>query len=575
MVKNGKAFLFQIMLLCLSSFLYADQAKRITLQLLDANGESLDKIGKNIPCIVRLTMQNISHAKEPNFIPGFQHAKVQKGNTSKSHKISLNGSEHITSVEYIVVVDREQEITFGPYSCDGVTSNSITCKVVGTSGHVHKDKKADLVIMKVHVPQKKYVVGQKVLVHIVLLQQKNEQFTDIGHDQLSCAGCKIGKSFVINSAGITEKINDVEYIKQEYIVEVYPQSAGNFSIPPLQGYYIQNYQAAAYSFWLPQPQQKVFHANAVEFKVDALPPMPAGKKVDYVGVLDGIILKVPTESSQVGKAITATLWMQGDGNIETINFPELQLPEQVKVYSGNSKTSYVTNTMNAQRTFEYVLQFTQPGEFEFPIQKFTYFDVQKGKYKTVEFGGNISIVIEPGLQNTELEKVSEQKNIENSSEDELPLLLVESNSMNYSQIPHALMIFLYWIAVIMALVHLLYRYCVSRRFEQKVYSVLQSWIFLFHIQKNTVESIRSAWQKYIESMSTFLNIHVPTNDIYALELVKALGLQEKEIEAWKRFYSLVLQATYDKSGKDFQLVQLQNESKLWIHRFKRLIWHKV
>ncbi len=575
MVKNGKVFLFQIMLLCVSGFLYADSAKKITLQLLDANGESLDKIGKNIPCIVRLTMQNISHAIEPNFIPGFHHAIVQKGNTSKSHKISLHGSEHITSVEYVVVVDREQEITFGPYSYDGVTSNSITCKVVSSSGHVHKDKKADLVIMKVHVPQKKYLVGQKVLVHIVLLQQKNEHFTDIGHDQIACAGCKTGKAFVINSAGLTEKINDIEYIKQEYIVELYPQSAGTYSIPPLQGYYIQNYQAAAYSFWLPQPQQKVFYANAVEFKVDALPPAPAGKKIDYIGTLEGIVLKISTESAQVGKAITATLWMQGDGNIETINFPELQLPEEVKVYSGDSRTKYVTNTMNAQRTFEYVLQFTQSGEFEFPIQKFTYFDVQKGKYKTVEFGENISILIEPGFQNSESEKVVDQKNIENASEDELPLLLVESNSAHYSQIPHALIIFLYWIAAIMALVHLLYRYCVSRRLEQKVYSLLQSWIFLFHIRKNTIESIRTAWQNYIESMSAFLKIHVPTHDIYALELVKALGLSEKEIETWKKFYSLVLQATYDKSGKDFELVQLQNESKLWIHRFKRLIWHKV
>ena len=279
MVKNSNVFIFQIMLLFCSSVLFADSAKKITLQLLDANGEGLDKIGKNIPCIVRLTMQNISQAKEPNFIPGFQHAKVQKGNTSRSHMISSGGSEQSTTVEYVVVVDREQEITFGPYSADGVTSNSITCKVVSTSGHVHKDKKADLVMMKMHVPQKKYFVGQKVLVQICLWQQKNEHFTDIGHDQLVCAGCKTGKVFAVQSQGVVERIHDVDYIKQEYIIELYPQSAGTFSIPALQGYYIQNYQAAAYSFWLPQPQQKVFYANPVEFKVEDLPKAPSGKKL--------------------------------------------------------------------------------------------------------------------------------------------------------------------------------------------------------------------------------------------------------------------------------------------------------
>ena len=575
MVKISNIFLFQIALFLFSSMLYADSAKKITLQLLDANGESLDKIGKNIPCIVRLTMQNISQAKEPNFIPGFQHAKVQKGNTSRSHTITLRGSEQMTTVEYVVVVDREQEITFGPYTTDGVTSNSITCKVVSTSGHVHKDKKADLVMMKVHVPQKKYLVGQKVPVHIVLLQQKNEHFTDIGHDQLACAGCKTGKAFVVNSSGQIEKINDVEYIKQEYIVELYPQSAGAYSIPPLQGYYIQNYQAAAYSFWLPQPQQKVFYANAVEFKVDALPQAPLGKKVDYIGTLDDIVLKVSDESTQVGKAITATLSIQGDGNIETIDFPELQLPEQVKVYSGNSKTGYVQNTMSARRTFEYVLQCTQPGEFDLPIQEFMYFDTQKGKYKTVAFGQDIVISVKPGLNTIEIEKQKEEIVFENSSEEELPLVSIKPVGEKPVQLPHVFIMLLYWIAFFMAILPLLYAYCMPRRLAKKIYSEFLSLMFVVTMRKNTVQSVRIAWQKYIESIHVLLKIHAPISDIYALELVKTLGFTEKEILEWKNFYSLVLQATYDSSGKDFKLVELQNQSTLWMHCFKRLVWRKL
>ena len=577
MVKNGKLFLFQIALLFCGSFLEAGQGKKITLQLLDANGESLDNIGKSIPCVVRLTMQNISSGKDPNFIPGFQHAKVQKGNTSKSHTISLGGSQQMTTIDYVVVVDKEQDITFGPYTCDGVSSNSITCKVVGSSGHVHKDKKSDLVMMKVHVPQKKYFVGQKVLVHIMLWHQKNEQFTDIGHDQLSCAGCKTGKMFTVNSSGAIEKINDIDYVKQEYIVELYPQSAGTFSIPPLQGYYIQNYQAAAYSFWLPQPQQKVFYANSVEFKVDALPPIPSGKKVDYIGTIDGMVLQVPAKTAQVGKAITAMLWIQGEGNIETVEFPELQLPEDVKVYSGNSKTKYVTNTMNAQRTFEYVLQFTQTGDFEFPLQEYTYFDVQKGKYKTITFGEDIFLAVKPGDKIVESEKGVDQKNpeFENSSEDELPLLLVELHSTKYPQVPHILIKFLYILTLLMAIVPLLYRYCMPRKLVKKCYSVLQSWMFLFHIRKNTMPSVRNAWQEYIQSISRVLGIHIQTSDMYAIDFVRALGLREHEIEAWKKFYALVLQATYDSSEKNVKLELLQYQSKVWINKFKRLVWRKL
>lgn len=579
MVKIGRLFIFQIAFLLFANILDAGQGKKITLQLLDANGEKLDNIGKNIPCVVRLTMQNVSSGKDPQFIPGFQHAKVQKGNTSKSHTITLSGSQQMTTIDYVVVVDKEQEITFGPYTCDGITSNSITCKVVGGSGHVHKDKKSDLVIMKVHVPQKKYFVGQKVLVHIILWHQKNEQFADIGHDQLSCAGCKTGKSFTLNSAGVTERINDIDYVKQEYIVEVYPQSAGMFSIPALQGYYIQNYQASAYSFWLPQPQQKLFYANPVEFKVEALPQAPSGKKVDYIGTLDEISLRISEKTAQVGKAITATLLIQGEGTIETIDFPELQLPEDVKVYPGNSKSRYVNNTFNVQRAFEYILQFTEPGELKLPLQEYTYFDVQKGKYKTITFGEDIAILIEPGLEivaseNTG-EHTSEYLHAENSCEDELPLLLIKSNSEQYPEIPYVIFLFLYVCILLMGICPLLYRYCMPHRFAKKIYSMLQVWLFLYSMRKNTVQSIRIGWKKYLEFVSSLLNVPMQISDIYFIELLKVLHVQDQDIQAWKKFYASVLQATYDSSGTDFELVMLQQQSKVWIDRFKGLVWRKI
>jgi len=198
MVKSSRFFILQLIFLCFLCNIDASQGKKITLQLLDANGESLDTIGKNIPCVIRLTMKNISGGKDPDFISGFQHAKVHKGNTSKSHTISFRGSEQVTTIDYVVVVDREQEITFGPYSCDGVSSNNIKCKVVGASGHVHKDKKSDLVIMKIDVAKKKYVVGQKVLVHIALWHKKNEQFA-VG------TGEKEGKTSRVKTAQNTKR----------------------------------------------------------------------------------------------------------------------------------------------------------------------------------------------------------------------------------------------------------------------------------------------------------------------------------------------------------------------------------
>ena len=575
MVKRSRFFILQLIFLCFVWSIDASQGKKITLQLLDANGESLDKIGKNIPCVVRLTMQNISSAKDPNFIPGFQHAKVQKGNTSKSHTITMSGSQQMTTIDYVLVVDHEQEITFGPYSCDGVTSNSITCRVVGASGHVHKDKKSDLVMMKVHVPQKKYFVGQKVLVHIMLWHQKHEQFSDIGYDQLSCAGCKTGKSFATSSSGGVEKINDIEYIKQEYIVELYPQSAGTFSIPALQGYYIQNYQASSYSFWLPQPQQKVFYANPVEFKVDALPQVPSGKKVDYVGTLDGMMLQITSKSAQVGKAITATLWMQGDGNLEMIDYPELQLPDDIKVYPGNSKVNYVTNTMNMQRTFEYVLQCTQQGTFDFPVQEYMYFDVQKGKYKSIRFGEDISINVEPGLPGVESQKFEENASFEPGAQEELPLVLLESNSVKYSEVPHVVLVVLYWFALVIVFVTLVYKHLLSSRFSKKVYAVLLGLFFVWRMKKNTVHAIRNAWKQYIQSISKLLGVRLQTDDIYAFEVVKILGFSERNIESWKKFYSLVLEASYDSSGKNVDLVMLQNQSKQWIKIYRSLVWRKI
>jgi|GEM_PF-5965751 len=574
MVKSGNVFLF--ILLFLSGIVCANDAKRITLQLLDMNGQTLEKVGKRTPFVVQVAMYNISQAQEPDFIPGFEHCKVQKGTISKSHRMQLGGpSEQIFTIEYLVVVDVEQEIVFGPCVVDGIRSNAILCKVVAGGGHVHQEQKTQPVMMKINVPHRKYVVGQRVPVHITTLQQRDINFSDIGHDPLVCNGCKIGKTFVITPAVATEKIGEIEYIKEEYVVEIYPQNSGHFIIPPLQGYYIQNYKAATYSFWLPQPHQKIFHSNSIEFTVDPLPRHSQGKKIQYIGIIDGMFLKASSTSTQVGKALTISLWVQGNGNLESIDFPELQLPEHIKMYQGTSQAAYIKDTMTAQRTFEYALQFTKPGDFTLPVQEFTYFDPQAYSYKTIQFGENISFQVEPSaMQELVAEKINSTILVPESIsiEEELGLLSTLPIKKGFPELNHFWIVFLFWCIIAALFLIFVYKNFVQHRFMKKLYVWMQGWNIKIKLHQNNIYAVRLAWRYYLRTIEESIGSPLSGNDLYAYNFLQKLGMPVQELEKWKIFYNHILQATYDNEHKNFSLQEIKIESKKWIKRIQGLLW---
>ena len=177
-----------------------------------------------------------------------------------------------------------------------------------------------------------------------------------------------------------EVINGVQYrvftLKKEIIS---PQKTGEITITPFEVKTLVNRD------FFNRGQQKKLKSNALNLKVKPLPPNPPPSFNGQVG--RNYKLKVDIKNTQlnVDDPLDINIEISGNGNLKQLELPNLNLPQDLEKYPEEIKSNIKVN-INGISGKKKLHQLVIPrfhGSYDIPSVSFTYFDLNKKKYKTL------------------------------------------------------------------------------------------------------------------------------------------------------------------------------------------------
>lgn len=223
--------------------------------------------------------------------------------------------------------------------------------------------------------QTSFYVGEQFEVRARFYYSANEQ---ISSPQITLAQ-KTGELFEIEGASSptfgTEVIDGKKLNFCDWQILVSAKEPGGQIFYPIELTFQQLDRASSMFIFKTFNTQNLF-SNGLELEIKALPQTKLA--VAAIGVFESFVMDVDRNQLADGQAAQLKLTLKGRGNWSKIKAPVLNSPESIQVYEGKSYHG------DGQKSFEYVLQGREPGLVVLPAQQLIYFDVQAGKYKTIQ-----------------------------------------------------------------------------------------------------------------------------------------------------------------------------------------------
>ena len=177
-----------------------------------------------------------------------------------------------------------------------------------------------------------------------------------------------------------EVINGVQYrvftLKKEIIS---PQKTGEITITPFEVKTLVNRD------FFNRGQQKKLKSNALNLKVKPLPPNPPPSFNGQVGRNYKLKVDIKNTELNVDDPLDINIEISGNGNLKQLELPNLNLPQDLEKYPEEIKSNIKVN-INGISGKKKLHQLVIPrfhGSYDIPSVSFTYFDLNKKKYKTL------------------------------------------------------------------------------------------------------------------------------------------------------------------------------------------------
>lgn len=177
-----------------------------------------------------------------------------------------------------------------------------------------------------------------------------------------------------------EVINGVQYrvftLKKEIIS---PQKTGEITITPFEVKTLVNRD------FFNRGQQKKLKSNALNLKVKPLPPNPPPSFNGQVGRNYKLKVDIKKTELNVDDPLDINIEISGNGNLKQLELPNLNLPQDLEKYPEEIKSNIKVN-INGISGKKKLHQLVIPrfhGSYDIPSVSFTYFDLNKKKYKTL------------------------------------------------------------------------------------------------------------------------------------------------------------------------------------------------
>ncbi len=345
--------------------------------------------------------------------PEIREFAVLSGPNQSSSMTFVNGSMSQTlSYSYILAGQREGKFTIGPASIvvngKTISSKSLVIEVVknpaaqqGQGGQNRGQDQAagdnnDLFI-RASVDKSKVYVGEQLLVTFKI-------YTKVSIVQNALTKAPVFNGFwsedIISpnqQATLRPEVLDgVQYqvaeIKKTILM---PQRAGTLEITEMVMDFVKRVQQKNRSnsffdqFFGGGYQDVRTTAKSKALKIEVMPLPSAGKPVDFNGAVGDFGMESRlSNTNKTLKSNDATnlyITISGKGNLKLIDPFKLKLPPEIESYDAkiNDKISTSAAGVSGSRTFDYLLIPRHSGSYKIPSLSFTYFDVSKKAYVTL------------------------------------------------------------------------------------------------------------------------------------------------------------------------------------------------
>ncbi len=145
-----------------------------------------------------------------------------------------------------------------------------------------------------------------------------------------------------------------------------------------------------------QTVKKRLSTKAVKINVAAL---PAGAPASFGGGVGEFSMKVKLnrDSLKAHEAGALTVEISGNGNLNLIETPHVELPADFEKYDVKTNNNYANgaNGMSGKKIFEFPFIPRSEGLFEIPSVEYSYYSISSGKYVTLK-SQPISLKVLPG-----------------------------------------------------------------------------------------------------------------------------------------------------------------------------------
>jgi hypothetical protein len=124
---------------------------------------------------------------------------------------------------------------------------------------------------------------------------------------------------------------------------------------------------------------------AYTINVKSLPPSPSEAFTGAVGDYS-LMIKLDTNLVQANQAVSYSVTVSGDGNLKTFTFPKMAFPKSMQVFEPRVKENIhiQDNGISGSKTWEYVLIPDEPGQYEMPPARFSYYSPKQKRYIHLE-----------------------------------------------------------------------------------------------------------------------------------------------------------------------------------------------
>ncbi len=361
-------------------------AEHISLALFDATHKPLAQAAVGQPFLLEVTLTDVP--QNTTEIPEIVGAQQFNPRRVGFHMSSVNG---VSTVKYTFRMRADEKGTFvlGPARLvqSGTNQSDVVTLVVGDATLVHGKKNAaprpapmrsQEVMLSLSVDKKEAVVGECVSCDITLCCQEGVTVIAIGQEEMKDLLQRRTTAPVMDDY----VADGVVYKRARWQCDVYPQKDGRITIPAFYVDYMAPDDRMAgmnrlmASMLSVRTQQKRVYSNGVQLEVMPLPQ--EATHVDFVGDITYVQASITPGAAKQGDGMVLTLAITGYGDVEALKEPVLKgFPDSFKYYSSKHHvTPPSASGAPWQKTFEYIVQGFEPGEWEIPKQTVTYFDCQ-------------------------------------------------------------------------------------------------------------------------------------------------------------------------------------------------------